>query len=72
MTRITTILRKQIKWMEAYPHHHGYAGSNNNNGRINQLKQELQGPLQEEAKANRLLISFTQSKNTGQKFLLHL
>lgn len=45
MTRITTILRKQIKWMEAYPHHHGDAGSNNNNGRINQLKQELQGPL---------------------------
>jgi hypothetical protein len=60
MTRITTILRKQIKWMEAYPHHHGDAGSNNNNGRINQLKQELQGPLQEEAKTNRLLISFTQ------------
>jgi hypothetical protein len=60
MTRITTILRKQIKWMEAYPHHHGDAGSNHNNGRINQLKQELQGPLQEEAKANRLLISFTQ------------
>ena len=72
MTRITTILRKQIKWMEAYPHHHGDAGSTNNNGRINHLKQELQGPLQEEAKANRLLISFTQSKNTGQKFLLHL
>jgi hypothetical protein len=60
MTRITTILRKQIKWMEAYPHHHGDAGSNNNNGRINQRKQELQGPLQEEAKANRPLISFTE------------
>jgi len=62
MTRITTILRKQIKWMEAYPYHHGDAGSNNNNnnGSINQLKQEFQGPLQEEAKVNRLLISFTQ------------
>jgi hypothetical protein len=50
------MLQKRIKWLENYnyPSHRGNNSSHNKDNEVKQLKQELAGLLEEDAKADKL------------------
>jgi hypothetical protein len=67
------ILEKRLKWLQNYPrrgNNRRSSDDNNNNNNVKQLKQELAGLLEEDAKADKLRsLPLYSCRITGFKFV---